>query len=109
MNKKHYRVTCLNCNKSNVAIISEIRKDEFSVDLNKDHHRNPDNVNIISGRYRKDMDFGWECRCGNTSIVARSEFPDIEKLVINGGEATITKITNSLKIEDKKKFKVTPL
>lgn len=103
---KSYRVTCLNCKGSNVAIV--IRNgDEYIIDLNTDHRKDPNNIHIISARYRGDMQFGWECgSCGNTSIIARQEFPQIKELIINGGPSAIQKITNSLKVNDDKKFKM---
>src|SRR3990167_191520 len=104
MNMKKYKVTCLKCKGSNEAVITEVRKDDFSIDLNADHRRNPDNIHIISGRYRKDMNFGWECLCSNTSLLARQEFPEIKSLVSGGDESAIEKITKSLGVEDKKKF-----
>lgn len=102
---KSYKITCLNCKGSNVAMI--INKDgDQVIDLNHDHRRHPDNIHIISGRLRGDLQFGWECMCGNDSRLARQEFPAIRELVINGSEDAIKKITNSLKREDKKKFKM---
>ena len=109
MNMKKYLVRCLKCKGSNVASVTEVRPNDFYLDLNEDHKRHPDNIKIISGRYRADMQWGWECMCGNDSRISRQEFPDIERLVVNGGRQAIQKITNSLKITDNKKFKVTPL
>lgn len=106
MNSKKYNVTCLKCKKTNEVVITEVRANEFAIDLNNYHKRHPENVAIISGRYRGDMQFGWECMCGNDSRVARDEFQDISKLVINGSKQAIEKITNSLKITDSKKFKM---
>ena len=104
MNMKKYLVKCLKCKGSNVASITEVRPNDFYLDLNEDHKRHPDNIHIISGRYLADMQFGWECICGNDSRLAREEFSNVEKLMVNGGKQAIQKITNSLKIEDKKKF-----
>lgn len=106
---KMYEITCLKCKGSNKAFITEVRPNEFEINLNADHKRNPDNIHIISARYRGDMNFGWECICGNTSILAREEFPDIKNLVINDSEQAISHITSSLTKTDNKKFKVVEL
>jgi hypothetical protein len=50
------------------------------------------------------LQFGWQCICGNDSRVARDEFSKIDSLMINGGKEAIQKITDSLKVEDEKKF-----
>lgn len=102
---KTYNVKCLKCKKSNEVIIKEDGND-FIIDLDTYHKKNPDNINIISGRYRKDLKFGWECICGNTSIIARQEFRDIDSLVPGGKDKTkiIINLTNSLKHTDKQKF-----
>lgn len=109
MDTKSHRVTCLKCKGSNIARITPVGPNAYMIDLNKDHEENPKEIHIISGRFRTDLEFGWECMCGNDSRVARQEFQNIDKLVINGGESAIKKITDSLKITDQKKFKVTVL
>lgn len=109
MEMKQYQVTCLNCKGSNIAVITEVRSGDFEINLNADHRRSPDNVHIISARYRGDMNFGWECNCGNTSLLAREELPEIKSLVINGGSAVIEHLTNSLKVADSKKFAIKEL
>lgn len=107
MTSKKLQIKCLQCNRTNTAIVTEIEQNRWSIDLNYYHQQDPSNIAIISGRFRKDMDFGWECVCGNDSRLAREEFPDIKKLVINGGESSIKKITKSLSKTDKQKFLVT--
>lgn len=101
---KKYKITCLKCDRSNEATITEARKGEFVIDLNSYHRRNPDSICIISGRYRGDMQFGWECTCGNTSIIARTEKSDIGSLLINGGAEAIKHIKMSLIETDEEKF-----
>jgi len=105
-NTEKYKIVCLNCKNYNYALITSYNND-YIIDLNTDHKERPKNINIVSARYRPDMSFGWECRCGNTSLVGRLEKNDIPKLVINGGVGAIKKITDSLRIEDKKKFSMT--
>lgn len=79
------------------------------VDLNEDHKRRPDDLHIISVRYRGDMRFGWECICGNSSLISRQEFPKIKELVVGGGKETIAKIAKSMTVEDDKKFRMEDL
>lgn len=102
-NTERYKVVCLNCKGFNYALITQYNND-YVIDLNIDHREYPQNINIISARYRADMSFGWECRCGNTSLVSKLEKNDVEKLVVNGGLSAIKKITESLETDDKKKF-----
>lgn len=109
MEMKSYKVTCLNCDGSNIVKVTEVRTNEYQLDFNEDHFKNPDNIRIISGRYRPDMQFGWECICRNTSIVCREEFKDIKKLVPMGGKAEIERLTKSLATKDNKKFSMSEL
>lgn len=102
---KRYEVTCLRCKRTNLAVITKVRENDYSIDLNIGHRKNPDNIAIISGRYRADMDFGWECSCGNDSRIARSEIKDVQELVVNGGKSAIQKIIKGLAITDDKKFR----
>jgi hypothetical protein len=105
-NMEQYKVTCLKCKGSNKVIITDVGKNrqEYMIDLNTDHQKSPGNIYIISGRYRGDMRFGWECICGQDSRVARQEADQIDRLVVNGGESAIQKIMSSLAVQDDKKF-----
>lgn len=85
-------------------IVTQYGQDKYDLDLNTDHNENPDDINIISGRYRGDMQFGWECRCGNTSILAREEADNVRNLVPMGSEPAINRLVKSLKETDNKKF-----
>lgn len=111
MEMKKYKVTCLNCSGSNIVSIMDngnVKSSQrYMIDLNEDHKVNPDY--IISGRYRSDMNFGWECKCGNDSRIARQEVSDIERLVVNGGRSVIEKIVEGLKVNDEKKFRMVEL
>lgn len=107
MNMQSYKITCLSCNGSNIAKISDY-EDSKIINLNDDHKRNPDKIFIISGRYRPDMQFGWECVCGNYSIVAPGEKNNLESLVSDGGASAVEKIKTSLKRSDESKFSMEP-
>lgn len=101
---ERYKITCLNCGGSNYATIYPAAQDQYVIDLNADHFKS-NNVAIISGRYRKDMKFGWECGlCQNTSLLAPQELPEINTLVINGSQEAVGRIVDSLKTNDDDKF-----
>lgn len=105
-NMEQYKVTCLRCEGSNKVTITSMGKNgqEYMIDLNTDHRKNPRDVHIISGRYRGDMRFGWECICGQDSRISRQEAGDLDSLVVNGGKSAIEKIKQSLAIKDSDKF-----
>lgn len=104
---KTLRVTCQKCGGSNKAYIYPAGPASWMIDLNRDHAES-DKVVIISGRYRKDMKFGWECGvCGNDSRLSRQELPEIRELVVGGDQGTIDRIVTSLQDEDEEKFLVT--
>lgn len=109
MNMKTLEITCLNCKGSNKAQIIETGEGEYLIDLNSDHKRNPDDINIISARYRTDMKFGWECKCGNTSIITKSELDNPKIPVIKSGDDAMAILLKSLEVKDVKKFKIVEL
>jgi len=100
--QKNYLVTCLSCGGHNKASIYPGAKDQFLCDLNTDHEKTG-NINIISARYRPTMTWGFECICGNTSLLSRQELPDVEKLVV-GSQAAVDKVVASLEVRDEDKF-----
>lgn len=107
------KVTCLSCMGSNKVYINETApgqaNNQYIIDLNTDHKKNPKNVFIISGRFRSDLEFGWECVCGNTSIVSKLEKDSLNELVIKGNPQSINRIAESLKIPDEMKFETVEL
>jgi len=62
-------------------------------------------VPIIAARFRPDMQWGFECQCGNDSRIAPSEIDQIE-ILVQGGAHAVDAIRDSLKIDDKSKFKM---
>jgi hypothetical protein len=103
---KRYKVTCLKCGGSNYVIIYPAAAGQYVIDLNSDHFKS-NNVVIISGRYRQDMKFGWECGvCQNTSLLAKQELPQVNQLIVNGAQEAIGRVVESLKEEDDDKFKM---
>lgn len=95
---RRYRVTCLSCGESDVLTIDELnnRIDYFGAGMN---------TNFLSARFRKDREWGFECRCGNDNRLARSEGDEMDKLVA-GSPDKIAAIAASLKIEDAKQFRM---
>lgn len=89
-----YKVTCLKCEGS----------DELKI--------TPDNTvfytnhtPIISSRLRADMQWGFECICGNDNRLSAKEAGDISKLV-SGTPMSIKRIADSLKTPDEKQFRM---
>ena len=65
---KRYIVTCLKCGeKREVGIIPTVTGDRV------DWLENDPNERIVSGRQRLDGQWGWECLCGNNSIMSTQE------------------------------------
>lgn len=92
MSMKKYNVKCKQCQNSDNVIIDEAE--------NKIYWEN--NLNIISGRYRLDMQWGWQCKCGNNDIITKQEGREISNLQ-SPDPADISKVLKSL-IPDKPKF-----
>ena len=69
-----------------------------------------DHTPIISCRFRGDLNWGFECMCGNDSRLAREEREDVDMLVQASDEdykqTIIEKLIASLKIKDAKKFRM---
>lgn len=95
MKVQKYKVTCLKCKK---ASLINIVNDTQPVYI--------DHVPICAARFRGDLQWGFECLCGNDSRVAKSEASQVEALVLNGGKAAVKKIVDGLKIKDELKFKM---
>lgn len=93
MTTKTYKVTCKDCKASESIVID-----------------NQNNIywkpvkNIISGRYRLDMQWGWQCVCGNNDITTEQEEREISNLSAPD-PVDISKVLKNL-IPDKPKFKM---
>lgn len=57
-----YKITCKNCKQSDVVHI----ENDTQILWGK-------NTYIISGRKRLDMQWGWQCLCGNNDILSDQE------------------------------------
>lgn len=93
-----YKVTCLKCGESDVVTIDE--NDHQVWDYGKKLL-----TNLLSMRWRRDMKWGAECKCGNDNRLAASEQADFNTLV-QGDASSIQKIADSLQLPDSKQFKM---
>lgn len=57
-----YKITCKNCKQSDILHIEQ----DTNILWDK-------NTYIISGRKRLDMNWGWQCRCGNNDLLTDQE------------------------------------
>jgi len=95
---KRYKVTCLKCKKSDVAIIDENSKSLIGFEKSMA-------TNFLSIRWRQDQSWGFECECGNDSRISKQEEKFMHQLVDpRTPKVGIEAIKASLKIEDSKKF-----
>jgi len=93
MSTKTYRVVCNECKES----------DEVVIDNQNYIYWKPVKY-IISGRYRLDMQWGWQCVCGNNDITTEQEQREISNL--SAPDPTdISKVLSNL-IPDQPKFKM---
>ncbi|TAL08210.1 MAG: hypothetical protein EPO02_13565 [Nitrospirae bacterium] len=98
MQQKKYRVTCLKCGESDILTIETAN--HLILDFAKQML-----TNILAGRWRKDLQWGFECRCGNDNRLAAAEKDEFDALV-QGSVMTVEKIARSLQIPDEKQFKM---
>lgn len=86
-------ITCLNCKgQSRIKIINDTEV------MYVDH------TPIISCRLRGDMQWGFECICGNDSRLAREEREQAPMLLQHGSKDALDNLIASLKVKDKDKF-----
>lgn len=91
MNTTTYKVVCKNCKKSEDIVIDDDKNIYWK-----------QVKNIISGRYRLDMNWGWQCICGNNDIVTEQEKREIHNLQAPD-PIDISKVLKSI-IPDQPKF-----
>lgn len=94
---KRYEITCLKCKQSDICLIDDTS--HAIINFGKGA-----GTNLLSGRWRKDMQFGWECVCGNDNRISKQEEAFLSELVTKGDKKAIDDIKKSLKIDDKKQF-----
>ena len=93
-----YKVTCLECDKSDTITVDD---NQHVVTDYEGKFQTP----FRSFRWRKDMQWGFHCECGNDNRLAPSEAADMDKLV-QGDEQSIKNIAASLLIPDNKQFEM---
>lgn len=91
-----YKITCLNCEKSDVITVDE---NQHVVTDYEGKFQTP----FRSFRWRRDMQWGFHCECGNDNRLAPSEAQDMDKLV-QGDEQSVKAIAASLLVPDDKQF-----
>jgi len=95
MNK--YAIKCKSCKKGDVVTIDKQNRIYWQ---NNDH--------IISGRLRLDQKWGWQCRCGNNSLLTEQENTYITDKV-NPDPKEIEAIVSNLQPDNKIKFEMEKL
>lgn len=88
-----YKVTCKQCGNS----------EDIVIDNQNNIYWKPVKW-IISGRYRLDMQWGFQCACGNNDLETEQERKEIKNLQAPD-PSDISKVLKSL-IPDKPKFKM---
>lgn len=101
---KRYKVTCLDCNQSDVITVEASNPLKQVVVDYEGKFKSP----FRAFRWRSDMKWGFECQCGNNNQLAPSEAEDMDKLV-QGDPLSIKKIAASLLIPDDKQFIMTEM
>ena len=94
MKLDEYKVTCTKCGDSDLLKITA----DNTVFFTK-------HVPIIAARFRPDLNWGFECQCGQDSRVAPEEVDQVE-ILVTGGAHAVDAIKESLKIKDNTKFKM---
>lgn len=98
MTTENYRVTCESCKGSDIIKITEDRTVFYT-----------EHTPIISARFRPDLNWGFECLCGQDSRVAPEEKDSLGKIVKNATENMLKDIAKSLTPKNELKFKMEKL
>lgn len=93
MSTTTYKVICKKCKHS----------EDIVIDDNNNIYWKPVKW-IISGRYRLDMNWGWQCVCGNNDLVTKQEQKEISNLQAPDPK-DISKVLKDL-IPDKPRFEM---
>lgn len=93
MNKQNYKITCNKCgNSSRVTIINDAKIDYI------------DHTPIISARLRRDMQWGFECMCGNDTRIAKQEMSTAHSLIQGSSQQTVDAVIDKIKQSDDDTF-----
>lgn len=92
---KSYKVTCEKCEGSDVLKITDNNQVFFT-----------NHTPIIAARYRPDMNWGFECLCGQDSRIALEEKDSLQTIVKNASHKTIEDLAKSLMPKSELKFRM---
>lgn len=95
---KKYKVTCLECEESDLLFVDDTNHQVGETERKL-------NTNFLSFRWRPDLQWGFECKCGNDNRLAAKEADDFDNLV-GGDPLSVEKIAASLLIPDEKQFEM---
>lgn len=87
-----WKITCLRCKNDDII---QIVKDQDIIW--------GDNKHVVSGRKRLDGNWGWQCFCGNNSLLTSQEMSNISNLQTPDPKE-IQDVIDNLKVEKDKKF-----
>lgn len=90
-----YTVTCEKCG----------GHDELKITDNKQVFYT-EHTPIISARFRPDMQWGFECLCGQDSRIALEEKASLQTIVKNASDSTIEALAKSLRPKSELMFKM---
>lgn len=91
-----YKVTCLKCKGFDELQIEEVSK---RVHFTK-------HIPIIAARWRPDLNWGFECTCGNDSRLAPQEKDQAELLVAGVPKTTIAQMVKTLEKKPNTRFRM---
>lgn len=88
-----YKITCKKCRgTSKVKIIDD------------EHIQYIDTTPIISARKRKDLQWGFECLCGNDTRMCKQEFPEATNLLKGSSGSVITRVIDNMRQSNEDNF-----
>ena len=95
MGFKTYKVTCEKCGGHDNLKITDDKQVFYT-----------EHTPIISARFRPDMNWGFECLCGQDSRIALEEKDSLHAIVKNASPKTVNDLAKSLMPKSELKFKM---
>lgn len=95
MGFKTYKVTCEKCGGHDDLKITDDKQVFYT-----------EHTPIISARFRPDMNWGFECICGQDSRIAIEEKSVLKQIVKNADEVTIKQLADNLVPKSEHKFRM---
>lgn len=96
-----YKVTCKQCKRSDIITIDDAKHQVLFYDRMI-------NTPILASRFRGDLQWGFECVCGNYDMLAEQEKGNFNNLV-SGTPNRIAEIAAILKSPVTHRFKMEPI